>query len=110
MASKSTVETKISPSVRPVLELPVDRENDFGAEPGSLVEEEINHPEINSRPKSQITGRHDEGSGANETIDGLDEYGEAIRHAAEDIPASERTGDEFEELPVFDRAESERKI
>ena len=39
---------------------------------------------------SEITGRHDEGSGANETIDGLDEYQEAARHGTEDISASER--------------------
>jgi len=96
---------------RVLLESPLGRENDFGlADHGTLNEDEVVRPEIASRPKSEITGRHDEGSGANETIDGLDEYQEAIRHAAEDIPASEKPGDDFERLPVFDRAESERKI
>ena len=85
---------------------PLGREEDFGADPGTLAEDEIRHPEIASRPKSEITGRHDEGSGANETIDGLDEIQEAVRHAAEDLPASEK-GDDFKRLPVFDRAESE---
>ncbi|MEA2871426.1 MAG: hypothetical protein QOH67_1402 [Hyphomicrobiales bacterium] len=98
------------PEDRVLLESPLGRENDFGSDPGTIAEEEIRHPEITSRPKSTITGRHDEGSGANETIDGFDEYQEAIRHAAEDIPASEKPGDDFEKLPVFDRAESERKI
>jgi hypothetical protein len=96
---------------RVLLDSPVGRENDFGlADHGTLNEDEVVRPEIASRPKSTITARHDEGSGANETIDGLDEYQEAIRHAAEDIPASEKPGDDFEKLPVFDRAESERKV
>ena len=93
---------------RVLLESPLGREDDFGADPGTLSEDEIRHPEITSRPKSEITGRHDEGSGANETIDGLDEIQEAVRHAAEDLPASEK-GDDFKRLPVFDRAESEPK-
>ena len=108
--AKGTGETTISPSDRVLLETPLGRENDFGlADHGTLNEDEVVRPEIASRPKSEVTGRHDEGSGANETIDGLDEIQEAMRHAAEDIPASEN-GDEFERLPVFDRAGSERKI
>ena len=99
---------EVPKSDRVLLESPLGRENDFGADPGALTEDEIRHPEITSRPKSEITGRHDEGSGANETIDGLDEIQEAVRHAAEDLPASEK-GDDFKRLPVFDRAESEPK-
>lgn len=92
-----------------LLESPTGRENDFGlADHGTLNEDEIVRPEITSRPRSEITGRHDEGSGANETIDGLDESEEALRHAAEDVPVSDQ--DDFDKLPVFDRAESERKI
>ena len=98
------------PDARVLLETPVGRENDFGAvDRGTLNEDELRRPEIMSQPKSAITGRHDEGSGANETIDGLDEIQEAIRHGAEDIPASEE-GDDFKRLPVFDRAENEPKI
>ena len=93
---------------RVLLESPLGRENDFGADPGTLAKEEIRHPEVTTRPKSAITGRHDEGSGANETIDGLDEIQEAMRHATEDLPASEK-GDDFKRLPVFDRGESEPK-
>lgn len=65
-------------------------------------------PDIGARPRSEITGKHDEGSGANETIDGLDEMAESIRHAAEDIPTGARNS--LEDLPVFDRAEAEPKI
>lgn len=100
----------VSPADRVLLETPLGRENDFGAaDRGTLNEDEVRRPEIMSRPRSEITGRHDEGSGANETIDGLDEIQEAIRHGAEDIPASEK-GDDFKRLPVFDRAASEPKI
>ena len=106
--AKRTRESRISPSDRVLLESPLGRENDFGADPGTLAEDEIRHPEVGARPMSTITGRHDEGSGANETIDGLDEIQEAVRHAAEDIPASEK-GDDFKRLPVFDRAEAEPK-
>ena len=66
-------------------------------------------PDAGSRPRSEITGRHDEGSGANETVDGLDEYQEAARHGAEDIPASERRKT-LKDVPVFDRADSEPKV
>ena len=99
----------LKPEDRVLLESPLGREDDFGADPGTLAEDEIRHPEVGAHPKSEITGRHDEGSGANETIDGLDEMQEAVRHATEDLPASER-GDDFEKLPVFDRAEAEPKV
>ena len=64
-------------------------------------------PDAASRPRSEITGRHD--AGANETVDGLDEYQEAARHGAEDIPASERRKT-LKDVPVFDRADSEPKV
>jgi hypothetical protein len=75
---------------------------------GKLSEDEV-RPGVGSRPRSEITGRHDEGSGANETADGLDEYQEAARHGAEDIPASERRKT-MADIPVFDRAETEPKV
>jgi hypothetical protein len=99
----------VNPEERVLLEGPLGRENDSGADPGTLAEEEIRHPEVGAVPMSTITGRHDDGSGANETLDGLDEIQEAVRHAAEDVPASER-GEDFEDLPVFDRAEAEPKV
>jgi|1185.fasta_scaffold758081_2 hypothetical protein len=101
---------EIDRSDRVLLETPAGRENDFGAaDEGALNNDELERPEIASRPRSEITGRHDEGSGANETVDGLDEYQEAIRHAAEDIPVSERRKT-IEDIPVFDRAETEPKV
>jgi hypothetical protein len=106
----SAIEGEVLPSDAPLLETPMGRENDFGAADESAPNaDEIERPQVLSRPRSEITGRHDEGSGANETIDGLDEYQEAVRHGAEDIPVSDRDR-EFEKLPVFDRAESERKV
>jgi hypothetical protein len=44
--------------------------------------------------------------GANETIDGLSGTEERTRQAAED----ETEVDDFEDLPVFDRADSTPKI
>ena len=99
----------VNPEDRALLETPAGRENDSGADPGTLTEDEIRHPEVGAVPMSTITGRHDDGSGANETVDGLDEIQEAVRHAAEDLPASER-GDDLETLPVFDRADAEPKV
>ena len=75
----------------------------------SDLEDDTRAPEASSRPLSEITGRHDEGSGANETVDGLDEYQEATRHGAEDIPASERRKT-LKDIPVFDRADTEPKV
>jgi hypothetical protein len=72
-------------------------------------EDDLGPPEASSRPLSEITGRHDEGSGANETVDGLDEYQEAARHGAEDIPAAEKRKT-LKDVPVFDRADTEPKI
>ena len=58
----------------------------------------------------QVLARpHDSGSQANETDDGLDATGEALRHAAEDTPAGDGRG-EIEKTPVFDRADLAPKI
>lgn len=57
-----------------------------------------------ARQVSLRTNVHDAGSGANETIDGLDSTDEAIRHAAEDIPTGQRPEGQIESVPVFDRA------
>jgi hypothetical protein len=53
--------------------------------------------------------RHDAGSGANETTDGLDATNEALRHAAEDTPSGALPED-VETVPVFDRADLAPKI
>jgi hypothetical protein len=53
--------------------------------------------------------RHDSGSGANETVDGLDATAEELRHAAEDTPSGAGPG-KIEKTPVFDRADLAPKI
>ncbi len=59
---------------------------------------------------NQVPARpHDSGSGANETIDGLDASTEALRHAAEDTPSGADPED-VEKIPVFDRAGAAPKI
>jgi hypothetical protein len=72
------------------------------AEAGSMGASEINQP-IGAQPRSEVTGRHDSGSGANETIDGLTGAEEALRRAAEDT-SSGQGPEEDEDMPVFDRA------
>src|ERR1043166_3707743 len=104
----TTQASSTSPSDRALLETPLARENDFGtADRDDIVDDEIRRPEIASHPRSEVTGRHDEGRGANETIDGLDEYQEATRHGAEDVPDKRTT---LKDIPVFDRAEVEPKV
>jgi phage baseplate assembly protein gpV len=53
--------------------------------------------------------RHDAGSGANETINGLDAIAEELRHAAEDMRCGAGPG-KIEKTPVFDRADLAPKI
>jgi hypothetical protein len=53
--------------------------------------------------------RHDAGSGANETPDGLDATAEALRHATEDTPSGALPDDD-EAVPVFERADRAPKI
>jgi hypothetical protein len=53
--------------------------------------------------------RHDAGSGANETADGLDASAEATRQAAEDTPSG-AIPEDIEVVPVFDRADLAPKI
>ena len=62
-----------------------------------------------SRPKQIPARPHDTGSGANETVDGLDSTTEALRHAVEDTPKGVEL-DDVEEVPVFDRADLAPKI
>jgi len=53
--------------------------------------------------------RHDAGSGANETPDGLDATNEALRYAIEDTPPGASATD-VELVPVFDRAHRAPKL
>ena len=64
---------------------------------------------IGARPRSEVTGRHDAGSGANETVDGLTSSEEATRRGAENTPIG-APKPELEDLPVFDRAAALPKV
>jgi hypothetical protein len=83
------------------------RENNRGAEPGTVAADEIDRP-VGAEPRSAITGRHDPGTGANETTDGLSGTEEMVREAAENIAPRTRH-DEARETPVFDRRERIRR-
>jgi hypothetical protein len=87
---------------------PTGREDHLGlAEAGATAGSEINKP-VGAEPRSRITGRHDAGSDANETDDGLTDADEALRRAAEDVPTG---GDDAEaDVPVFDRADALPKL
>ena len=81
------------------------REDNLGADPASESTLDIVQP-VGAVPRSEVTGAHQPGMGADETADGLSETEEAARRAAED----ETEVDDFEELPVFDRADAIPKI
>jgi hypothetical protein len=67
-------------------------------------------PKINPKAGKQIPARrHDSGSQANETVDGLDAATEELRHAAEDTPSA-ASPDDVEKTPVFDRGGQAPKI
>ena len=88
---------------------PTGREDHLGlAESGATAASEIKKP-IGAQPRSEITGRHDPGSGANETVDGLTDMEEELRHAAEDTVSGGEDEPESD-LPVFDRAEALPKL
>jgi len=90
---------------RDLAESSTGREDNEGAPPGTPLSEDIRQP-VGAMRRSEVTGRHDEGSEANETDDGLNESDENIRHGAEDIPVGERR----EDIPVFDRRELPPKV
>ena len=88
---------------------PTGREDHLGlTEAGSTAASEINKP-IGAHPRSEVTGRHDAGSQANETADGLSALEEALRHAAEDTPSGAGSG-RADDVPVFDRAGAPPKV
>jgi hypothetical protein len=85
------------------------REDHLGLAEAPLVAgSEINKP-IGAQPLSEVTGRHDAGSGANETVDGLTDTEETLRRAAEDT-LSGQAAEPAEDVPVFDRADALPKI
>jgi hypothetical protein len=91
------------------LDSPTGRQDHHGlTESGATAASEIKKP-IGARPRSEVTGRHDAGSQANETADGLSALEEALRHAAEDTPSG-GTGGKADDVPVFDRAGAPPKL
>ncbi|MCK1421336.1 hypothetical protein IVB15_10810 [Bradyrhizobium sp. 182] len=85
------------------------REDDLGADSASPSAADVDKP-IGARPRSEVTGRHQPGMGANETTDGLSETEEAVRVAAEDETDVEESDREGSDDPVFDRADTIVKI
>lgn len=81
-----------------------DRSASQGGEPGTIAGDEVRRQPIGATPKSLVTGGHDEGSGANETEDGLTDEEELTRQAAEDLPTG--NGDDVADTPVFDRRDT----
>jgi hypothetical protein len=77
-----------------------------GLEADRAFQDDASKP-IGAHPRSEVTGRHDAGSGANETVDGLTPTEEAIRRGAEDKPVG---GPEREDMPVFDRGQAPPKV
>lgn len=67
-------------------------------------------PISDRRRASDETNVHDAGSDANDTLDGLTEQEEAVRHAAEDIPTGQDPAGRTEATPVFDRASKPPKV
>ncbi len=68
------------------------------------MSEKTRDPTIPEAGKQILPRRHDPGSGANETVDGLDATTEELRHAAEDPSSGDGLG-KIEKTPVFDRAD-----
>ena len=95
-------EAELQPDEAVLVATPLGRESVPGGEPGMLTAEDAVQP-IGALPRSQETGRHDSGSGANETVDGLTETEEALRVAAEESVPGE--AEDLDEVPVFDRAD-----
>lgn len=107
-ARSRKVADRLKTSGDPALETPLGREDHLGmAKAPPLVAGDINQP-VGARPKSDETAIHDAGSGANETIDGLNATEEALRRGAEDIPVGD--SEREEDVPVFDRADGLPKV
>lgn len=106
-SSEFANQTEVSEQDSTLLGRIVGREDQNGAESGFLGADDTNLP-LGATPQSVITGRHDDGSDANETIDGLNESEEMTRHLAEDIPTGTSEGEE--DLPVFERGRTRTDI
>lgn len=94
-----------------VLGSPTGRE--AGNDPDARLPDDVRRT-MGARPRSDVTGKHDAGSGASETTDGLEPTDETTRRNAEEVPlapepedrdeAEELRQEGAEEAPVFDEA------
>jgi hypothetical protein len=76
---------------------PTGRQDHLGlVEASATVASEI------GKPRSEVTGQHDAGSGADETVDGLTDTEETLRRAAEEAPSGQPWNVD-DDAPVFDR-------
>ena len=82
-------EAQVTSTDRPILETELGHEDGAMLDRPNEVEGEARDIDINATPMSEITGAPDPGT-TQETIDGLDETEEAVRHAAEDITTGPR--------------------
>jgi len=106
--SKYARQSELGEGDAPLLDRPASENPEEVADPRSVAASEVARP-LGGVPRSKVTGRHDAGSGANETEDGLSSTEEAIRHAAEDIPTG-GLEEKIEDVPVFDRADMLPKV
>jgi hypothetical protein len=87
-------------------------EDNGGAESEFVGIDDIRQP-VGATPKSAVTARHDEGSRANETVDGLSETEELTRRLTEDLPTGTGAGaddEDEEDVPVFERGRTKTGI
>ena len=97
-------EGEIADRDAPLLETPEGRTDDRGLSArGTDLDADVRNVPVGAVPRSEVTGRHDAGSGANETTDGLDPVEEATRASAEDIASGDGREDAPSELPTFER-------
>lgn len=82
-----------------VLESVVGRENDQGADPGTLNEADIRKP-VGAVPRSAITAKDQPGMRDDETDEGLTDAEEQLRQSAESVPVDHHR---LKDVPVFDR-------
>lgn len=95
---------QVDEGAAPLLETPEGRNDDRGlSDRGTDMDADVRNVPVGVQPRSAVTGRHDPGSGANETVDGLDAIEEETRAFAEDIPEGGGPEDHLDELPAFER-------
>ena len=83
-------EGEVSETDRPALPSATGREEGrVPDEPKSDFEAEVDSHPVGDRPRSEITGKHEPGTG-DETDDGLDPTAESVRREAEDLPVGGR--------------------